>query len=200
MPCISLTPTETFSILDDESGAYVVTDTSVCSKTTKLKVEKNKEISLQESNTGDTVSASDKWNCGLYKDTNWYTFNLTDENDNILSNRLVDLYVPCNDNSYVDIWRNGDHLMNSEQLVGSCTIKDGYLVYKNILINDITIAVMGINDKSDICSITDDGIYTAEAFFLHTYRDATPSMADSGLIKKVRIISAKQDHCIGEIV
>jgi len=188
MPCISLSPVETFSIIDEESGAYVVTDTSVCSKTTKLKVEKNKEISLQESNTGDTVAASDKWNCGLYKDANWYTFNLTDENDNILNDRFVDLYVPCSKDSYADIWRNGDHLMNSEQLVRSCEIKDGYLVYKHISINDLTIAIMGINDKSDIYSITDDGIYTAEAFFLHTMRDATPSMADSGLIKKVYIV------------
>ncbi len=203
-PCLTTQPIEELTLYDEmtDSGIYVVTDTSKYPKSAKLQVEKNKEdvyyeVAVEDSNDNsiktDTVSLNERYSGALYQSASWYTFSIVDENGNVLddSNKKVDIYVPIK-GKFSEVIYNKTIPTNSDNAYYKAISTDEYFHFiagssQALNINGMTISILEVTPYSNVHDLTDDGIYTANAFFIKRNTENTPSMADTGLVKKVYI-------------
>lgn len=190
MPCIVQTENEKFSITDEiyNSGIYVETNTATLPKSTKLRVVKNDSDVKRKANNGDLVPASIQWNSTLYKSANWYTLYLEDESGNIIEDVPIDLFVPLyTDKTYIEVLKDSQIDCVSSHLAGDNRIENGFMCRANKPINGLTVAILEMGNFSNVNKISENGIYTANAYFLHNGYTDLLSMSDAGLIKKVYI-------------
>mgnify|MGYP002854621325 CR=1 FL=1 len=198
-PCLKVVANEDFVISDETegSGIYIQTNTAFYPKTTKLKVEKNAEV--YQKVDGESIPASYYWTSSLYKSATWYTLYLTDENDNLIDdsknsvNICIPLHVKDEEVIYV-LTSSGSTKTTSEK--ANANYDSGVWIVssdgcdselKGPAINGLTVAYLNPAEAANIHDISEDGLYSAEAYFLHRNNKGTRSMADKALVKDVFI-------------
>ncbi len=200
---VAPSPIEILSISDASSGITVATDTS------KLNTDAQLSVIINDDNLQNKYNRMyyDKWHSELLNNTQTYTLHLLDGNGNTLETNVamdsVTIPIPIEinvDNMYFEIMCVEG---NSGGSIGSINYSPGIkynidaenrkLVFYDQKINDVTfvLAEHGNNTSTEkVYTLTNDGIYSANAYLIHRNQPGDNSMADEifSLNRKVYIV------------